>query len=876
MEQIYFQIHGYKSGHQLLKGNVVLDEADQDTIDRLSDISGALRPGELFEPYLTCYPLPSGKYFVVAKTWQDHETARAGCVITKSAIVPIESWMVNSTVTSVFTTLRNLSGDRTTGIETFSLSDVYEPIVNNVNVTELVEALFLENRQPTIIFNCTEADRIIVRLYAVFWPELRKQFATCTFSLATRSVNNRPFDLLFAPGSVKAKFSDWSGRRIDISNDKTLARHRWTNQLTKSIFQEPNPALFLGNSELLLPANIQLTESVVRLQLLWSELINKLITERSPMAILGLLDIANSQQFGAVDLFTSLRQYIIDAILCAREQLSTLDAWKFYSSLLQKQRRKVIDREIIQLTRKSCCELAFDNPKIALEFITEFNDGHSSGPALLYAGIGDGLADVGDMSFIDNEKGIKWPFIFLLFIAYSKPFAKVVADESVDHEGLLDLVVDSLGFNNSKLIYKATDNLSRFINSELHTHILSNILIDANESVYKKIVSNIGKATGFSVREFDNLLVEHGARLGLLQTLLSIIVEHSTFSIADELVLEILTKYPNEIEWMLGSSYFNETDKANLLIKILDSNSSTVRVAFASNGDLAANSLQVITRRNVNTKVLGEFVLYAKLTVESVFSTLLSLQAQQLRVINPDALHVFLKKTIPTLHENMLPSAIRVVDGASQLDIERLLDTLMRNSKTASEVAMSLKVLLLSGSRVRRILAHDIDYISVQLKNSLKNISDFDLLDAWILLFREPNVNVKKRDNAATTMLEFAYSTKRFDPTNLLVAAFPIIYQNYANGNPLFNFFPFAFFNDWDKCRTLREDLVERYMASRWSRFGLFKVAFASNLMEEVTAILFDRKGGKKFASQAIDEFYNGNSMNNDAISREFRRLFNL
>jgi hypothetical protein len=57
---IHQQKHGYRAGHQLLGSTLRLDRTDQDVIDRLSDLSGQVRPGETIPPYLTVYPLPTG------------------------------------------------------------------------------------------------------------------------------------------------------------------------------------------------------------------------------------------------------------------------------------------------------------------------------------------------------------------------------------------------------------------------------------------------------------------------------------------------------------------------------------------------------------------------------------------------------------------------------------------------------------------------------------------------------------------------------------------------------------------------------------------------------------------------------------------------
>ena len=86
------QIHGYRQGHELLASSASLSKADQAIVDRLSDIAGPLRPGEVFEPYLTTYPLPSGRHHVLARTWQDTGVPRAGCVKTFSLLIPKNDW----------------------------------------------------------------------------------------------------------------------------------------------------------------------------------------------------------------------------------------------------------------------------------------------------------------------------------------------------------------------------------------------------------------------------------------------------------------------------------------------------------------------------------------------------------------------------------------------------------------------------------------------------------------------------------------------------------------------------------------------------------------------------------------------------------------
>ena len=145
---IHQQCHGYRSGHQMLAGSIILQRSDQDVIDRLSDVSGPLRPDETFAPYITAYPLPSGEYYVLARTWHDLGAPRAGCVLTRSLLVPMPMWLTLPSPSSLINLLHPV--DRSIS-EVPAVSPTTDtailPVVNSPRATELVEALFLENRR---------------------------------------------------------------------------------------------------------------------------------------------------------------------------------------------------------------------------------------------------------------------------------------------------------------------------------------------------------------------------------------------------------------------------------------------------------------------------------------------------------------------------------------------------------------------------------------------------------------------------------------------------------------------------------------------------------------------------------------------------------
>ena len=218
MTAVERQVHGYRQGHQTLAASAQLPKEDQSAVDRLSDVAGPLRPRERFNPYLTSYPLPSGERYVLARMWQDLIVARAGCVRTVSLIIPIADWAAAESLSPFLDLLKfdrpPEAANATREIVSSSCPTPLSP-APDFRASELLEALFLEEPRPVVVFDVPAPDLIAARLLTALWPSMRRRFALSTFALSPRKVSGRDFDLVFAPKDARAKFADWKGRRVD-------------------------------------------------------------------------------------------------------------------------------------------------------------------------------------------------------------------------------------------------------------------------------------------------------------------------------------------------------------------------------------------------------------------------------------------------------------------------------------------------------------------------------------------------------------------------------------------------------------------------------------------------------------------------------------
>lgn len=209
-------LHGYRRGHEQLAGSVKLAARDSDLITRLSDLSGSLLGSPTFAPYLTAYPLPSGTYFALAKTWPDEDAGRAGCVLTHTLLVPMNAW-ATLPEPSILDPMLSLAPSRLSGAYD---SAIPIPIPAGIHpkqgalgssdqgdLVTFVHRYFGEGTRPVVWFGQRRPEDVLWRLLRGLWPRLRSTFSACTFCLQPRTLEDRAFELMFAPSAAYPRFA---------------------------------------------------------------------------------------------------------------------------------------------------------------------------------------------------------------------------------------------------------------------------------------------------------------------------------------------------------------------------------------------------------------------------------------------------------------------------------------------------------------------------------------------------------------------------------------------------------------------------------------------------------------------------------------------
>ena len=371
-------LHGYQRGHQLLASSIDLEPADAELIRRLSDLSGILTPEIEFRPYLSAYPLPSGRFYAIAKTWLDASAPRAGCVLTHTLLVPIEAWEVLSQPAGLHSLLALPSeGDFDGYRRQLYYSDQGRPreslsVIGErpLDLDAFVHAFFAQGHRPLTWFRTADADSLSWRILSTAWPALRRSIALCSFTLQPRSVDDRPFDVMFAPPATRSRFHRAAAGHVAIDTESfPSAKEPWEGMWSDSILSGTSPLNAApAERQLFLALGSEPTE--IRRFYMYAEL--RARAGHSAMAGIGALDLLAALAAQPTDA-TQLKHDTVSHILHSCEHATDLSSVLRVLTLLGRRLETPpflsVGRKMVPRIRRQAERIGQQIPEEALEWL---------------------------------------------------------------------------------------------------------------------------------------------------------------------------------------------------------------------------------------------------------------------------------------------------------------------------------------------------------------------------------------------------------------------------------------------------------------------------------------------------------------------------
>lgn len=803
------QIHGYRKGHQLLATSIVLSKDDQAVVDRLSDVAGPLRPKEQFAPYLSAYPLPSGTYYVVARTWQDLSVPRAGCVRTKSVLINAQAWSLRPPLVSILRLLGPLELPTETEAIQIELEELLGetlPPAPSFSASELLEALFLEDPKPVVVFDAPDPELIALRLLTALWPDMRRRFSLSTFALSPRKIGGRDLDLVFAPSNARAKFSDWPGRRVDGGSSQ-VDRHRWTGTIMRRVFEEAVPKLLSDREIDLLGERDVDSAASLRVALLWDELLGKL--NRMPTAALGLLDIANSGMVSNAGAVKSLEPKLVEAMRAAAASLSAEDAWDFVGAIARKMQgydmpegRNAIGQLAARLAERApdgaIILLRQPDPKGAIDDLI---------PSIAI-GLGNGRAPQVEQVLTQAPTDI----IARLVSQGGTLTSRVAADDELI--GKLGVVLTEVG---PDLADKAGKMLLPFLVEDRQLPAAKPIFgrLDSQQIVAQ--VRWLGEANDFSAPHLSALLTDRAREIGALRSVRDVLISSGASERRDALLARTVEPIQEDILWILDDKRLSDAKSTALLgnaLKRADDRQFATLISDSVNGERIVARLPEDCVDQL-TRVVVQDSLPINVLVQIIQAAIKKVNDAQKFEIADRVIGRCLRNQFDYEKTSVLPMLLGIL--GERLDAGWAVRTALERGVDAEVASRNLIAFGEAPSAARNRIVGVVDEIARALHGRNANDLTESAYDACAWLMFDAERTSRKALVDAAGWLSSSLLRARRQPVSLVIAAlFPIIYQELAKADDISDIMKYVPFLNYDRRKIARHELVAAFISSSW------------------------------------------------------------
>lgn len=867
---ILMQVHGYRSGHQLLSSSIDLAKKDQELIDRLSDITGSLRPNENFSPYLTTYPLPSRKYYALAITEQDLSAPRAGCVSTATLLVPMDEWISSRAVSSFFSKLitpltkQDFDGVACSGESPTSGSYQGAPL------GELVEALFLEKRIPTVLFDVKSPFLIAERVLSSLWPSLRSEFSVCTFALAPRQLGGRSFDLQFAVKSSRSNFSDWKGRRIDNGSSQA-PRHKWTNSLVAKIFHSKDPSFLSDDSLGALSTDSSGSENALRLTLLWNELYER--AKKSPTAVLGMIDIANSQ--GAFDRVRPiLESFIISAVDLASNEKGPSSTWEIILSMVPKLDLATLSPEFMNEFKLLVNELALVDVKGALRALLVLESNTSAinfFMPMVVANI-EQLDLESDLVFVIN---VTPEFLAIPVFTQNQKFSRRLF--AMRNPDCVPVLVRKLAAEIVRLDEvakrKLWTSLLPICQAKLHFKIISNLLAGMRLVDMSAAVKILWSRKDMRTVSISRLLIDSAVSNNYQAQLAHEFLRISTDSKTLACVAELLANDPCAIDFAMDAD-LSVDDFAELVsiiilksmprekLSISDHYISSIVLALGSNVEKYSDALLTIFHQFPSA-----WANFYKTGID-----VLSVVAKPERLGFAKEMLDWVRVADLSMPEDSIRRILQL--SITHLKLKDVVSSVMACDVNVVTVNRNIVALMRSGREGRELVALEI----LEYRYLILERSGFQFSNEGLTEFLAALDLVKKSDHSlyvasCVSLAEFSLLSCNDSVVPLLVESFPVLYHELKEDSSFLKLRN-IFFSDWDKCKMACMELVRTFVRSKLSPLGLARIAYRIDEIDRVCGMVLKSDGGSNYANLMLKELESAFDAESVRMKRYFIRNF--
>ena len=852
---VHQQFHGYRKGHQLLSASLVLDTPDQDVVNRLSDLTGRLRPGELFDPYLTAYPLPSRAYYVVARTFQDLEAPRSGCVLTRSLLVPMDAWVELADLDWLLAILVRVEKGEEALPRDKPIGESLSPsMVSDERMVALVHALFLEDGRPIVVFDAPEAELIATRLLVALWPTLRRGFSLCTLALGPRRLGDRDFDLVFAPLSVQSRFSGEGIRRIGVrGSPPSETVHHLAAPTAKRIFYSDEPSLASPDVLALLDEHELSDRAAVRLVLRWEELASR--AKKTPTAVLGMLDILNTRGGPGSQVWERLLPVVTTALDLATDRSTRRESWYFLFALTAKVEWSTAPAGLAGRLVGAARTLARVEPDDALAVLHDLA-ANVDVPAAVLQGLGDGVAESSAFGTLSECLSRLDPDLLLrLVVASDRLGVSLVTAMNADASRWLNVLVHMFDGEDVDARHRVRRQLLSLVDDSVAAEAIPSMLVDVAGAELAGLAVELADQGKFRSQPFCSAFAQVARNSSSVEVVRDAVASRVRSADVDAFLLEIIEFTRSDVDWLLDlhdgglagrllTALLGDADPT-AIHSLLSTRARVSRVVSTLYSALPASASQI-------ARILALDLMRDDTGLDIGFEIVSMLPTE-----GRQSLETWLLRGVlaAPLDDARLPHAL--AEFSAGLTPDELVVAATASSIGPRRVSKNLEALNAAPQDVRDGVVGVADVLSRLLVERRWEELDEEAYRAWAAMLADSTaVDFERRIEANALVFRFALRRTSYPVSPLIVVTFPTIYRELLKlkelglGDDLTPFSSYSWLRRKklkDARRELIDALVRVFLYSSWPPADLMIAALEADVGEQVVKRVRKRFSGSRY-----------------------------
>ncbi|SDX24507.1 hypothetical protein SAMN05421681_104347 [Lysobacter enzymogenes] len=660
---------------------------------------------------------------------------------------------------------------------------------------------------PVVVFDAPDPELIGLRILSSLWPDIRAGFALSTFALSPRRIGGRDFDLVFAPLNAKAKFAGWAGRKID-GRLQQAERHRWTGAVVRRVFVDPNPKLLSARENELVRGNSVNSASVLRIALLWDELVAKV--EQTPTAVLGLLDIANSGLVNS-DLVSSLLEHrLVSAARNVAVSLPVDDAWDFVGAIVRKLQSGTMPAGHAAIERLAT-NLAKRSPRGAIELLRRPDVKGEIGALVpsIAAGFSEGAKPQIENALIDAP-----PDVFAKLVFQNTELSKlsISSDALIEKTGavLRDAAAPQFADDASAVLLPLLVEARHLPVAEPIFEKLDSIGV-ANELRW------LGHVNDFGAMELCEALLARAEEIDGFLAARDALISLKPSPRRDEMIEATLRSSVADVLWVINRDGVSEDLKGKLLAILFRHASVKELRELLSHEVIGVGAVRYSA--NFEIDILARIVLEDALPLNAYAHFVRAYISKADGEAKAEVVSHALKKFLSISFEEDDGDTLLLLLNALGSKVDGLWVVKVGLSRGLSAEVASRNAIIFERSQieVRACFVAVVDEFARMLKERRNFDLSEDALDACAKLMFDAGESARNSYGRAAAWLVAPLLLARRRPVSLLVAAlFPEIYLRLDKDEEASDFFGvFSFLGKYSR-KSAREDLVEAFVYSSW------------------------------------------------------------